>query len=188
MENQVLDDEFVFNKTKPKVKWAGFWIRVLASFIDVVAYAPLIGLNIYNLNTIRSLPLQLLINLLTIAYKPYMEYHYGATLGKMAVGIKVVNKDFEQITLSQSLLRYIPLGIGQLISIVATILVFQHPDFPATSGWLEVGALQNEVVPASLNSISSLLLFASCIVVAFTDRKQGVHDMIANTYCIYKRS
>ncbi|MBK8392708.1 MAG: RDD family protein [Saprospiraceae bacterium] len=50
----------------------------------------------------------LVIGILLMCYKPFMEFQYGATLGKMAVKLKVVNLDFEKITLSQSIIRYIP--------------------------------------------------------------------------------
>ena len=188
MENQVLDNELTINETDSEVKWAGFWIRVGASFVDFAVYLPLIGLNIYKLYVLKSMPLQLFVALLMILYKPLMEYRYGATLGKLAVKIKVVNKDFEKITLPQSVIRYIPWLIGQVFSIYATILLFQHPDFISTKGWIEVGYLQNELVSPAYNMIGSFILIISCIVVGFNKTKQGLNDMIANTYCIYKES
>lgn len=188
MEYQVLDNNLTITETNSDVKWAGFWMRVGASFIDFFVYLPLVGLNMYNLYVFKSLPLQLIITLLMILYKPLMEFRYGATLGKMAVKIKVVNKDFEKITLSQSIIRYIPWLIGQVVSVYVTILLFQHPDFISTTGWTEVGYLQREIISPSFNMISSLILLISCIMVGFTNTKQGLHDMIASTYCIYKES
>ena len=117
-----------------------------------------------------------------------MEYKYGATLGKMAVGIKVVNKDFNSITLEQSIFRYIPWLISQAISIYATVMLFQHPDFAEATGMMDVGYLQNEIVSPGISFLGSSFLLISCIVVGFTKTKRGIHDMMADTYCIYKKS
>lgn len=186
MENQVIDTDLTISGTEENVKWAGFWIRVGAAFVDFFVYLPLVGLNMYNLYYLKSLPLQLIITLILIFYKPFMEYKYGATIGKMAVKIKVVGDNLEPLTLSQSILRFLPWLLSQVFSLYATVLLFQHPDFSTTSGMTEVGLLQNSIISPSINMILSIFMLVSCIVVAFTEKKQGIHDMIAKTYCIYK--
>lgn len=188
MENQILDNDLVHDETNLHIVWAGFWVRVGASFIDFLVYSPLIAFNMYNLYMLKNLPIQLLVNIIMILYKPFMEYKYGATLGKMAVKIKVVNKNYKSISLSQSLVRYSPWILGQIFSIYSTILLFQHPEFISSTEWMEVGNLQNKIIPPAFNVISSLILFISCIIVGFTQKKQGLHDMMAGTYCIYKES
>jgi hypothetical protein len=49
MDNSVLDSGFQSNEAINKVQYAGFWIRVGATFIDFLAYSPIIALNFYNL-------------------------------------------------------------------------------------------------------------------------------------------
>jgi len=187
MENQVLDDEVLINENKEvEAKWAGFWIRVGASLIDFAVLLPFVALNLYNLYVQKILPLQLLIAIPMFLYKPFMEYRYGATFGKMAVKIKVVNKELGQITAMQSILRYTPWILSQALSLYSTIALYQHPEFQSTTGWIEVGLLQNELVDTSLSSLNSLIFIVSCVVVGLTQYKQGIHDMIAGTYCIYK--
>lgn len=186
MEHQVLDSDLTDIETGSGEKWAGFWIRVGASLIDFLVYLPLIGLNMYNLYVFKNLPLQLIVTLLLILYKPFMEFKYGATFGKMAVKIKVVSKDFEMITLSQSIIRYTPWIIEHVFSIYGTIMLFQHADFITTTSWTDVGLLQNEVTPKAFNIVSSTILLISCVSVGFSTTKQGLHDKIAGTYCIYK--
>jgi len=186
MENQLLDNELISNEVNLEVKWAGFWIRVGASFIDFFVYLPLVGVNMYNLYMLKSLPLQLLITLTMIFYKPFMEFRYGATLGKMAVKLKVVNKDYNKISLLQAILRFSPWLLGQLFSIYSTILLFQNPGFIDTNSWTEVGTLQNQIISPIYSSLCSFVMIISCVVVGFSNTKQGLHDMIAGTYCIYK--
>ncbi len=50
-----------------------------------------------------------------------MEYRYGATLGKMAVGIKVVGHQFQKVTLQEELRRVsfylVPSIIQQILTL-----------------------------------------------------------------------
>ncbi len=70
---------------------AGFWIRVLAYFIDGIVLLPLMGLLWLGLNN-GSPTLRLLPYLAAIFYKPILEALYGATLGK----IFLVSKSFRK--------------------------------------------------------------------------------------------
>jgi len=186
MDFQVLDNELQEEGGKKNVRWAGFWIRVAASLIDFMVYIPVMALSMYNINSIKNLPLQLLLTLILGIYKPLMEYKFGATLGKMGVGIKVVDLNFNRISALQAIKRYFPWLISHIISIYGTIVLFQHPDFLSTTNWIEVGNLQNDILSKGLNYAGSGITLVSCLVVAFTATKQGLHDMLAETYCIYK--
>lgn len=187
MEQQLLDNDLqTMPQNEPIRQFAGFWIRVGATFIDALVYLPLVGLNFYNLYEIKSLPLQLIIALVVTVYKPFMEYKYGATLGKMAVKIKVVNTNFEPLTMSQAIVRYSPWLLSQIVSVIGTVLLYLNPAFQEATTMVEVGTLQNEGFSSILGTTTSFLVLVSCIVVAFNNTKQGLHDMLANTYCVYK--
>jgi uncharacterized RDD family membrane protein YckC len=115
-----------------------------------------------------------------------MEYQFGATLGKMAVKIRVVNSQYEAISLTQAVKRYTPWLVSQVISIYTTLLHFQSDAFAEATGWIEIGQLLNELTPSGITYIGSGLMLVSCLAVAFDDNKRGLHDMFAGTYCIYK--
>lgn len=185
--NDVLDDNLQEGEViNSNVRWAGFWIRVGAALIDFLVYIPPAGLLIYNLFSLKSLPLQLAIIIALAIYKPLMEYKYGATLGKMAMGIKVVNHNFGGISLTQALTRYIPWAVGQVISIISNIILFANVDFLSASGMTETAEVQANIIPGGISYLGTTLILVSVIVVAFTDNKRGLHDMLADTYCIYK--
>lgn len=184
MENQILDNNT--ETTATNVNYAGFWIRTGASIIDLVAYSPLIALSMYNLYILKNLPLQLLVTLLMSLYKPLMEYKYSATLGKMAVKIKVVDEKFDNISLLQAVLRYSPWIVSQAFSWITTILLFQHPDFMETTGMAAVGQLQSSLMPPYYSLSASAFLLIAILVVVFNAKKQGLHDLIAKTYVVYK--
>jgi len=183
MEEQILDD-LPINKSE-QVKWAGFWVRVGATLIDLLALGPIIILNLFNLMSIKSLVLQLLLDLVVIAYKPFMEYKYGATFGKRSMNLKVVNQNFEKISLQQAVLRSYPSWLTQVISIPTNILLYQHANFESADSFIRIASIQADVMPSFINSSLSFVCVISILVVAFTSKKQGLHDMIAKTYCVY---
>lgn len=94
MSDHILDENYDdLDGEERNYRFAGFWIRVGATIVDILVMLPFVGLSFYILLVLKSLPLMIVITVIMAAYKPLMEYQYGATLGKMAVGIKVVNEE-----------------------------------------------------------------------------------------------
>ena len=144
------------------MRYAGFWIRFGAAFIDgIIIYAvnfPLGMLFGFLMPTLVHaqktpsdalfFPAIILMNLLQMIlpalYVIWMTGKYGATLGKKAVGIKVVMSDGSPISYGRATGRYF-----------AKIL-------------------------------SALILYIGYIMGAFDDEKRALHDHICNTRVIYK--
>jgi uncharacterized RDD family membrane protein YckC len=146
-----------------EVVYAGFWKRVAANIIDSFVVGIVGGIigaiiggvigAIFGLNGGLGgggfLAIQLVTNLVSIAITAgyYAWFHSSAnqaTLGKMAIGIKVVRTDGEAISLAR--------GIGRYFAFL----------------------------------LSSLILGIGLIMAAFTERKQGLHDMICDTLVVDK--
>tara|TARA_Y100001970_G_C14145169_1_gene809422 strand:+ start:726 stop:1226 length:501 start_codon:yes stop_codon:yes gene_type:complete len=135
----------------------GFWIRFVASFIDGIILLILIillasiSLVIFGaaLGEGAGVGMFLLVFILasiaTILYKPIMEAsEYQGTVGKYALGMKVVDQKGQRITMTSSFLR--------------TILYI-------------IGA-------------QGFLLCLGVVMIGFTEYKQGLHDILANTYVV----
>lgn len=133
---------------------AGFWIRVAAAIVDVIVVA--IGVIVIKISagilgaaagisekaTADLADVAILV--LYYAYFIVLEASsQQATLGKQALGIKVVGRDGGRISLGRSVGR----NAAQILSYV--------------------------------------LLLVGYIMVAFTRRKQGLHDMMASTYVVH---
>lgn len=123
------------------VEYAGFWIRFAAALIDgIVLIIPSIiiqfifGKNFGNL-------LQLI---LIWAYAIYMLNTRQATLGKMAVGLKVTAVNGDKSSIGKLALREI---LGKILNVFT--------------------------------------LYIGFFMIAFTKKKQGLHDIIADTVVIY---
>lgn len=144
---------------------AGFWRRLAAWFIDslivTVAYyiVAFIGVMIIGvggsamLRDADSGGMTAMFGIMAVVYLAYplisAAYFAGfessgkqATLGKMAVGIKVADVDGRRLTLGRALLRWL-----------AAVLNY-------------------------------LTLYIGYLIVAFTQRKQGLHDMVVGTLVV----
>jgi len=130
---------------------------------DVVNIASMGTLDINEITEISKsiLPLALIVSLIYYSLEAFI----GATLGKLTLGIKIGNLNRENATINQLLLRYSIKNINVLLSLIGLI--------PALS---------------FLNSIGSLLgiiVFIGYFFI-FSEKKQALHDKIANTAVYYK--
>lgn len=130
-----------------RVRYAGFWIRVLASLIDgVIVFIPAFFLGLVSAAAgLNESVAKFFVMIIVFGLFIYMIMKYQATPGKMTLGLIIVSNDLERITLAQVLMREI---VGKFLS--------------------------------------SLIFDIGYFMVAFTKRKQGLHDIIAKTLVIYK--
>ncbi|MBL4587422.1 MAG: RDD family protein [Flavobacteriales bacterium] len=167
-----------------QMRYAGFWVRVGASLIDFLVLLIPLCIHLFNLYSWKLLPIELFIYFLMIIYKPFMEMRYGATLGKMAVNLKVVTPNEGLMNFKQTLIRNSPWLFTGLVSTYSIIVLFTHPLYAETNGFIEIGKLQQEVTPLLIHWVSSAFFFIAVIIVAFHPEKRGLHDLLAGTYCI----
>ncbi|WP_421995077.1 RDD family protein [Reyranella sp.] len=136
------------------VAYGGFWIRLVAYIIDAIllgivasVIAAIVGVDMMSDDLENYDPT---FNLVTFVigwlYFALMESsERGATVGKMAMGLRVVTSDFQRLSFLNATGRYF-----------AKIL-------------------------------SAIIFCIGFIMIAFTERKRGLHDMIAGTLVIKVR-
>jgi uncharacterized RDD family membrane protein YckC len=121
-------------------KWhyAGFWIRVVARLIDaftlgiVVAFIALPFFGTFGAQfsprVMRSAPIGLRLSFQVLNYVIAMVYeavflrYQGATLGKMALGLKVVRSDGESLGWGISIGRYFMYVVSGIILCIGHII------------------------------------------------------------------
>ena len=166
-------------------KPAGFWIRVVASLVDGLVFLPVVILSFVNLFSIKSIPLLVVMSIPQFLYKPLMEARYGATLGKMACGLKVIDDQGAGITVSQAYTRYIPFLVSMAVGLIAGVIMYSQPGFQNVTGFRTMQQTRQNPFQL-LNSLIGLFMLADCIVAGFSYRKRALHDMMAKTFCVYK--
>jgi uncharacterized RDD family membrane protein YckC len=125
MEEQILDAP---TNVERKLNYAGFWIRVAAVFIDsILMYIVFFGVAFLSMDDISSMATSMNITLQLIFAAAGILYFAGmesssrqATLGKMAVGIKVGNAQGEQLSFANALGRY----FAKIISAITLYIGF----------------------------------------------------------------
>jgi uncharacterized RDD family membrane protein YckC len=118
-----------------EVKYAGFWIRFLASLIDgilLTALAYILGLQSSVQTELFSVE-QNIQNLMSIVYYILLTGFFGQTLGKMIVGIKVVRAEGAPAGWGAIILRE---TIGKIVSALVIGLGFIWVGFDKhKQGW-----------------------------------------------------
>jgi uncharacterized RDD family membrane protein YckC len=112
--------------------YGGFWIRVLAIFIDglaIVAFTLVMGfaagllLASTGASTKVSLVVGTLRILVAIAYYTWFVGTYRATLGKMACGLVIVTSDGGRVSYMRALGRYFAQWVSSIILCIGYIMV-----------------------------------------------------------------
>ena len=117
-----------YNSAYESIVYAGFWLRFIASLIDgiiVIIFSVSINLGADALtHTHGTVGAVLLIDfLLNWLYSALMESsHSQATLGKLALGIKVTDMEGNPISFGRSSGRYFGKIISKLILLIGYIM------------------------------------------------------------------
>ncbi|MFI2743272.1 RDD family protein [Zhouia sp. PK063] len=170
-------------------KFGTFWERTGALIIDGLIIGIVINIFQYALFTVlHSFIPYLILSLLGILYKPFLEYKYGATIGKMAFKLKVVDVNYNAISFETALYRNILQIIPSLLRLLIVYLTFQITNINTIS---YIDFLANSTQSASwLSTFISILdfgLILAEIIVLVTDdtkRNRALHDRIAKTLVI----
>jgi uncharacterized RDD family membrane protein YckC len=181
--------EFCPNCSEPMENYsrpAGFWIRVGAHIIDGLIFIPIVLLSFWNIYSFKSTVVLVLISLPGFIYKPFMESFFGATLGKMACGIKVIDDNGNKLSLFSAYVRYFPFLLSIGINLAGQLIMFSSPQFQSAESMMEVAQAQQGNFLAPIGTIVGVLVTIECIFAAFTFRKRALHDMLAESFCVYK--
>ena len=183
--------EFCSNCAEPMEGYsrpAGFWIRVGAQIIDFFVFIPIVALSIWNTYSLKSTVVLVLISVPGLLYKPFMESFFGATLGKMACGIKVIDDNGKKLSLFGAYVRYFPFLIQAGVALAGQLILFSSEQFQSATSMMELNQAQQGNPLSLLGTIVYALVLIECIVAAFTFRKRALHDMLAESFCVYKES
>lgn len=161
-------------------RYAGFWLRTVAAVIDSIILAIVYqALSFFLVAPVTpppdfqdleavlayansAMPLQQVI-LYTVIVWGYFALQESssaqATLGKRALGIRVSSLDGARLDFAKASLRAWPM-------------------FLPNAAW---------ILGASMASLVGLVAFVACLTVAFSGRKQGLHDMMAGALVLKTR-
>jgi uncharacterized RDD family membrane protein YckC len=169
--------------------FAKFWTRFSAGLIDgIITVIVVLPVTYFNVIQWKIPWIYILTSLFTVIYKPLMEYRYGATLGKMAMGIKVVGYQFQKVTLREVLRRVSFYLVPNIIQEILTLKVYFSRQLDSIQHYRDYNNYIVNSNPALyiLNIIVFVLLIADCITFLSNDQNRSLHDIYAGTYVIEK--
>jgi uncharacterized RDD family membrane protein YckC len=192
-------------------RYGGYWLRVVAHIIDV---AVLFALNmvvsiVFTMGAVAasaasgSATLALIGNLIALVlqlgigfgYPTWMVGKYGATLGKMAVGLKVVKPSGGRVSyllaFGRSLARdYIPAFIAMVAALIFGALFLSIVGFDLEGDAFSNLSRGQLVALWTIGVFGGLITFAAwmyCYAMAGWDKeKRALHDHICSTRVVFK--
>ncbi|NKI30964.1 RDD family protein [Croceivirga thetidis] len=172
-----------------QVEYADFGIRLGAYLLDALILAPIaIAYNYLNFTYFKSFWTYLLFFLLMTLYKPFFEFKFGATLGKMACKLKVTDHLFQQIDFEKSLTRSLIFIIPSVLNLAPQYLAYSNPSLMDSGSFWQFNTLISQTYPLAslLGCLTGIIVLVDLIVLLTDDMKKqrSLHDRIAKTYVI----
>lgn len=163
---------------------AGFWIRVVAALIDGLIFTPAIILLLLDMLWWKSFLLVVIVTIPNLFYKPFMEAYKGATLGKMACGLRVIDGYGNNLSLRAAYMRSLPQLMAVFVGLFGYALLFSDPEFLQARTLLEIAQTRQVENFNVVQNAFSFFVIVDCAAVAFTNRKRALHDFLASSFCV----
>jgi|SRR5450432_1207657 uncharacterized RDD family membrane protein YckC len=187
MNEPISDKESLFPEAD--IKFASFGSRFGATLIDgFIISGVILPVTYFNITAWKIPYLFILTSLLEIIYKPFLEYRYGATLGKMAVGIQVLGSQFQKVGFNEEMRRVSFYMVPSILQFILTVHFYFSPAFKSINNYNE---FNHEIVSANpatliLGGIVFFLGTADCITFLINNQRRALHDLYAGTYVVEK--
>ena len=170
------------------MNYATFWQRFAAAWVDCFVFLPVIFIQAW-LESISKVTAIILVVPMTAAYCAYTIYchgRFGKTVGKHAMGIRVVRTTGERIGWREAWLRSsVDLAfaaLGVIPSFVALAAISDAEYYGVT--WMRRASNLQAYQPAWhawTFAAGQIWAWSEVIVMLFNTRRRAVHDFIAGT-------
>lgn len=174
---------------QPSYTFVGFWPRFGALFLDGIL------LTVFNLVTDWMMPeknnlvLIVLFGSVPLFYHLILEYRYGATVGKMALGIRIVSYELMPPTFQHIFLRnliYLAIQAGGIAIEIQTMYGNSESQLAMISNPMDLFSAP-AVVMALILAVSVFVIYLIELIFLLTDEKyRSLHDRIGKTYVVKK--
>ena len=171
--------------------YAGFWLRLIAMFIDGIVFLPVAIIYLYTraesweIAVMTTIPYCFLYAL----YNIYFHGRWGRTIGKMVIRIKVVTQNGKDIQYRHAFMRHsVDLVLAALSAVAFSMALDSVKDIGFFHGdWQQLNTLFHNALPTWWNSVKAATqtwVFSELVVLLTNKEKRSVHDFIAGTLVI----
>ena len=186
--NDELPEEPIFPEAD--IVYSKFWERLGAFLLDgCIIVAITLPVSYVNITMWKIPVLFILIGLISTLYKPFLECRFGATLGKMIVGLQVVGHDFKKITVSEEIKRVSFYLFPAIIQHIIMIPLYFSTAFEKINDYREFNQQISLKNPSLfwISFIVVILFLADTITFFSTQPNRALHDLYAGTNVIEKK-
>ena len=162
------------------ISYTKFWPRVGASLIDRVVVLMITPLALYNALHWQSYLLFTGLTLMQFIYKPFLEYEYGATLGKMVLKMKIVNYQYQKAGLKEIFLRNITVIVESILTLLIGLYKYGYNSVSTESGSYEPAY----IILIAVNILLVIFNIVDIIFLATAKDGRSLHDRIGKTFVI----
>lgn len=167
-------------------RYATFWQRFGAGWIDFFVFLPLFLTNGWPASKLGMALLVLPLAFLYPAYSVYLHGRWGQTVGKWAMGIRVLTVDGHAITWRQAWLRavgdwtYAPIDAAARFTALATIADAEFYGVSESARADTLYALQPAWAETAVWVLAAWTL-SEVVVMLFNAQRRSLHDFLAGT-------
>jgi uncharacterized RDD family membrane protein YckC len=174
--------------------FATFWQRFAAMWIDLLVFLPLI-LAYHGLESVSqsaALAFSVLHVGLAQAYSIYGHGRFGKTVGKWAMGIRVVRVTGEPLRWREAWLRStfdLCFAVITTLGWIATYVAISDSEYSGL-GWsarMAIRAAHEPVWAAWADKVGSVWFFSEVVTMLFNKQRRALHDFIAGTMVVSER-
>ncbi|WP_298305379.1 RDD family protein [Flavobacterium sp.] len=173
--------------------YGNFGYRFAALLLDGIILAPIsVGFFVFNSMDLNNVYAGILVsNAITIFYHIYFPARFGATPGKLALGLHILKMNGDAITYSDAFRRYLPNLLLGLIAIINTLFAVSKADAKVYNdlSWMK----QSEYLQSMNSSMFYIqmicinaLLFTSFFIFISNERKRSISDLSGDTAVVKK--
>jgi uncharacterized RDD family membrane protein YckC len=184
------DQNLLTEFEEPVFTYVGFWPRFGALFIDGLLLGVVNLLLQWLIPESKSILLLVIVGSIPIVYHLILEYNYGATLGKMALGIKIVSYELQAPSIIHIFFRNLIYSAIQAASIIIEIQsnsAVYETNQVGIDNPLEIFS-SPQFLMTMIFGVSVIVIYIIELVFLLTDDKfRSLHDRIGRTYVVKKQ-
>lgn len=174
--------------------FAGFWKRLGAAIIDIIVFLPVMFISYYiqSISMLTAMLTTIILTPLFYLYIIYFHYKFGATIGKMVVGIQITLPNGHKIGLKEAVLRSSVEIVITCFVVTAQLIALNHADsvIYLNAELLDRAKYLVLLLPSwygLINLLNQAWFWSEFIVLLFNKRKRAIHDFIAGTVVIKQK-
>jgi len=173
--------------------YGNFGYRFAALLLDGIILAPMtIGFLFYNSLNLNNVYVGILVsNVINIFYHIYIPTRFGATPGKLALGLHILKMNGDAINFSDAFRRYLPNLLLGLIAIINTLFAVSKADAKVYNdlSWMKqseyLQSLNSNMFSIQMICINAFF-FTSFIIFMLNERKRSISDLSGDTAVVKK--